>query len=243
MIISDEKLCAFIDNELPRDEMDLVRDSIAMDEELTDRIAELSMVDFAVRGTVHAIDDKPIPQATHDLLNKAENQVSKSNVIAFPGWRAVTGKVRQYAAVAAVLVLALGLSVGTYFIDGNSSYSENKLAWVNVEHQLNKTPSGQTVSIDNHWDIHTKASFMNTDNNYCRLFALSSESASHMNIACQQQGGWQLHSRMPIELSDPSQYQTASVDPALDQLIDSMIQGQFLNQAQEIQAINAQWQQ
>ena len=62
-----------------------------------------------------------------------------------------------------------------------------------------------------------------------------------MNIACQQQGGWQLHSRIPYEPTQANDYQTASVDPTINQLIDSTIQGGFLNRAQEQEAINQHW--
>ncbi|WP_223669832.1 anti-sigma factor family protein [Kangiella shandongensis] len=238
MTISDEKLCAFIDNELSHDEMNAIRDRIAEDESLTDRIAELNMLDHSVRSTIHAIDEKPVPAATERLLQQSETQAPSDNVVSFPLWRRVKQTVREHAAIAAVLVLALGLTVGTYF---TADKQNNELAWSEVAQLLDTAPSGQSAALNSSWEIFPKASFKNKSDHYCRIFALSSGTTSHMNIACQQNGSWQLHSRMPLALSDPAQYQTASVDPALDKLVDSMIQGQFLNQEQESQAIEAQW--
>ncbi len=45
MTISDEQLSAFLDAELPEDEMELVRQGLIDDENLANRLAELAMVD------------------------------------------------------------------------------------------------------------------------------------------------------------------------------------------------------
>lgn len=238
MTISDEKLCAFIDNELSHDEMNAIRDRIAEDESLTDRIAELNMLDHSVRSTIHAIDEKPLPEATKRLLQQAATQAQADNVVSFPLWRNVKQTVREHAAIAAVFVLALGLTVGTYFTTDRQA---DELVWSEVAHMLDTAPSGQAASMNSNWEMFPKASFKDKSDHYCRIFALSSDAAAHMNIACQQDGSWQLHSRMPLTLAAPSQYQTASVDPALDKLVDSMIQGSFLNKSQEARAIQAHW--
>lgn len=235
MIVTDEKLSAFIDNELPAEEMDAIRDQIATDETLVDRIAQLSIVDHAVRTTLHAIDDKPLPNSVNQLF-EAE-KASASNVVKFPAMRKVAQTLREHVAIAAVFVLAIGVTVGTYI----SSDSSQALDWSSVNQVLNTRLSDQSVSLDDGWTIHLKTSFINTDDNYCRLFSLQSNSSAHMNIACQQQDTWQLHSRIPFEPTQSNDYQTASVDPKINQLIDATIKGSFLNQSQEQTAINRQW--
>ncbi|GAA0207895.1 hypothetical protein GCM10009123_14250 [Kangiella japonica] len=235
MIVTDEKLGAFIDNELPAEEMDAIRDQIATDETLVDRIAQLSIVDHAVRTTLHAIDDKPLPDSVHQLFET--EQPSASNVIKFPAMRKVAQTLREHVAIAAVFVLAIGVTVGTYF----NTDSSNALDWSSVNHELSTRLSDQSVSLGEGWKMHLKTSFINTDENYCRLFSLQSNTSAHMNIACRQQDTWQLHSRIPFEPTQAEDYQTASVDPKINQLIDSTIKGSFLNQAQEQKAINRQW--
>lgn len=136
-----------------------------------------------------------------------------------------------------MFVLAIGITVGTYF----STDTTTDLDWASVNQVLDHNLSDQTVSVNADWTMHLKTSFINTDNNYCRLFALSSTSLAHMNIACQQQGSWQLHSRIPYQPTQADDYKTASVDPRINQLIDSTIKGGFLNRAQEQEAINQQW--
>lgn len=237
MNLTDEKLSAFIDNELPANEMDAIRDLIATDDSLVDRIAQLSFVDHAVSTTLHAIDDKPLPNSVHQLFETEQASASASNVVQFPVIRKVVTVLREHASIAAVLVLAIGITIGTYF----STDTAEDLDWASVNQVLDNNLSDQTVSVNADWTMHLKTSFINTDNHYCRLFALNSTSSAHMNIACQQQGGWQLHSRIPYEPTQANDYQTASVDPTINQLIDSTIQGGFLNRAQEQEAINQQW--
>lgn len=237
MMVTDEKLCAFIDNELPAEEMEAIREQIAADETLVDRIAHLSFVDHAVRTTLHAIDDKPLPDSVNQLF-EAEKP-SASNVIKFPAMRKVAQTLREHVAIAAMLVLAIGVTVGT-FVTKDSSEA---LDWAQVNQVLDTRLSDQSVSLDNDWTMHLKTSFMNTNDNYCRLFSLQSNTSAHMNIACQQQDTWQLHSRIPFEPTQANDYQTASVDPKINQLIDATMKGSFLNQDQEQTAINHQWKQ
>ena len=77
MILTDEKLSAFLDGELDTAEMDLVREAIAHDVTVSDRLAALAEVDRVVKvaaekATVVALpkeivallsDEKPLSQA------------------------------------------------------------------------------------------------------------------------------------------------------------------------------------
>ena len=49
MILTDEKLSAFLDGELDTAEMDLVREAIAHDVTVSDRLAALAEVDRVVK--------------------------------------------------------------------------------------------------------------------------------------------------------------------------------------------------
>ena len=49
MKIDDQTLSAFLDNELPANEMEAIRNAIAEDEQLALRLAELSEVDMLVK--------------------------------------------------------------------------------------------------------------------------------------------------------------------------------------------------
>ena len=61
MKISDEQLSAFLDNELDDEQMALVRDAIAADETLCDRMATLSMVDHVVKRAAEQATTGPVP--------------------------------------------------------------------------------------------------------------------------------------------------------------------------------------
>lgn len=96
MNLTDEKLSAFIDNELPADEMDAIRDQIVTDDSLVDRIAQLSFVDHAVSTTLHAIDDKPLPDSVSQLFETEQSSASTSNVVPFPAMRKVATVLRAH---------------------------------------------------------------------------------------------------------------------------------------------------
>ncbi|GAA4360315.1 hypothetical protein [Kangiella marina] len=237
MMITDEQLCAFIDNELSSKEMDAIRDQIAQDESVADRIAELSMVDHVVSSTLHAIDEKPLPQATQDLLTGSPS-TSTSNVVEMSLWRKATNTVRQHSALAAVLILTFGLTLGVFW---GSNPDSNTPQWSTISQHLANNTSDQSFALDSQWHLSLKASFINKQDRYCRLFALQSSSNAHMNVACFEDNAWQLHSRTPMDATDPNSYRTASVDPETNQLIDSMIKGSFLNRSEETNAIDNNW--
>lgn len=252
--VSDTQLSAFIDGELNSQEMEHIRQLISQDETLADRLAQIASVDMVVNKTLHAIDQKPLPEATQRLLDSASPDLMSSpkissntssnassnissNIVAFPLWRTVKQGVQRYAAVAAVLMLAVGFSFGQYF-----SADKTTSQWQQVSSALNQTPSGESVAINAEWDLTTKVSFKNQQGEYCRLFGLSSTQNSHQSIACKDHQGWQLRSRLPATPQQSQQYQTATVDPMTDQLIDSMIDGSFLSRSDETQAIEHNWQ-
>jgi len=237
MTITDQQLCAFIDNELPAQEMDAIRDVIASDETIADRVAELTMVDHLVSSTVHAIDDKPLPQSTEQLMAGSQSS-SPSNVIEMSFWRKASHSVREHIAIAAVFILTFGVTIGVFLGSSSGSYNPD---WDTISQHLTQKPSDQVFTLDSQWDLNIQASFINTKDDYCRLFTLRSTAEAHINIACNTGNSWQLHSRLPTDASSPDTYRTASVHPELDALLDSTLKGSFLNRSQEIEAINNNW--
>lgn len=63
MKITDETLSAFLDSELSPSEMEAVRERLATDPSLTDRLAELADVDSELKSHYGDIDDRPFPES------------------------------------------------------------------------------------------------------------------------------------------------------------------------------------
>ncbi|MDP5039797.1 MAG: hypothetical protein NWQ26_02875, partial [Paraglaciecola sp.] len=68
MIISDQQLSAFLDSELPEDEMQLIREQLLIDDELATRLADLAQVDEWVSAHACEIDRHPVPEKITALL-------------------------------------------------------------------------------------------------------------------------------------------------------------------------------
>lgn len=78
MILTDEKLSAFLDGELNFVEMDTVREAIAQDVTISDRLAALAEVDRVVKVAAEKATAVALPNEIVALLNN-ENQGSGEN--------------------------------------------------------------------------------------------------------------------------------------------------------------------
>ena len=78
MILTDEKLSAFLDGELNFAEMDTVREAIAQDVTISDRLAALAEVDRVVKVAAEKATAVALPNEIVALLNN-ENQGSGEN--------------------------------------------------------------------------------------------------------------------------------------------------------------------
>jgi len=63
MKISDEMLSAFLDSALPEQQMEQIRQQLMHDEQLTERMADLAMIDTMVLQHYQQINQQPMPAA------------------------------------------------------------------------------------------------------------------------------------------------------------------------------------
>lgn len=110
MNLTDEQLSAFLDAELPEAEMQVIRDQLADDPALAERLAALATVDHILAGHYSAIGQQPLPAAVTELLEP--EPVASAKVVDLPRWRRARDFVQQRVgtAVAAALVLGFGLA-------------------------------------------------------------------------------------------------------------------------------------
>lgn len=241
MTISDEKLSAFLDAELPADEMEAIRQQLILDDSLSNRLAELAMVDERIAQHYASIDTRPMPAAITELL--AQEPPASAEVINFPLWkrfqRGLQNRLQQHAAVAACTALALGFGLAQLMPANNHSQVSN---WNAITQALESTTSGIESTLADGKKIKPRLTFINLEGNYCRQFTLFDRSTRAENIACRSNGEWQL--TMTVYSADTAQsgdYQTATGGSLVDNALDVIMHGDAFDAQAEAQAMAQHW--
>ena len=267
MILTDEKLSAFLDGELDTAEMDLVREAIAHDVTVSDRLAALAEVDRVVKvaaekATAVALpkeivallsDSKPLSQASDVQVSdtslasvSAANQSSAENVKPFPKKANSTNSAPHkqtkwkgpFAIAASVAVLA-----GLVFFNQQGAETTQPSHWARVSSVLDSNLTGEATTFDSGVTVTPQLSFVNTEFNYCRQAEVASKDELNVMIACKdKQGAWQLAASKLDELGENAgQYQTATSAKVMEEELDKMMASAPLNREQEKNAIEATW--
>ena len=267
MILTDEKLSAFLDGELDTAEMDLVREAIAHDVTVSDRLAALAEVDRVVKvaaekATAVALpkeivallsDEKPLSQASGVQASDASlasvsaaNQSSAENIKPFPKKANSTNSAPHkqtkwkgpFAIAASVAVLA-----GLVFFNQQGAETTQPSHWARVSSVLDSNLTGEATTFDSGVTVTPQLSFVNTEFNYCRQVEVASKDELNVMIACKdKQGAWQLAASKLDELGENAgQYQTATSAKVMEEELDKMMASAPLNREQEKNAIEATW--
>lgn len=225
--LSDDTLSAFLDHELPAHEMDAVRDALVEDPVLTDRLAQLTLVDEQVKQYAATIDKHPVPEATLKLLSTYQAN-SHQRWWQNASQRVFAGSGQRFA-LAASLCLVFG-SVAGYLIAPTHQSTDS---WTLVAEQLGSAPSGQTIELADGQRFTGQFSFHATAGELCRVYQL--ESAQSMeSIACwQAQAGWQnILTTYPASAA-AQEYSLASGSLLMQQQVAALQATPPLNLAQE----------
>lgn len=243
MIISDEKLSAFLDAELPPEEMDQLRELIAKDESLADRIADFALVDQTIIETYSSIDDIAVPDSIMALLADNEtNSITEqtAQIITFPLWKRIKQSAQGQVAIAASLILVLGY--GSSVLIQPELAVDTALVSPQIHNVLENMTSGQAVAINQSDKVLPRVTFKNRSGDYCRQYQTTNYQSTSENIACRQQGQWQVLATVKLNNNDlGNDYQTASGGTLLDQKTEQMIDGNFFNRDNELMVITNHW--
>lgn len=246
MNINDETLSAFLDQELPEQQMAEVRDAIAANPQLSERLAELANADALVKQHANAIDSLPMPEAITAMLQQAPESSTESlstsaqptnKVVQLSAWRRSRDWLSQHAALAAGVMLVIGFAAGNLTTSPpDSSSGEAVLA------HLDTIPSGETVTVAPNTQILNRFTFMDQQGRPCRQYQLQSAETTTENVACRQQGQWQLEAmaRTPDQAGD-LQYRPATGAAALDSVLDGMMAKGALSLQEEAQLMEKNW--
>ncbi|WP_372626992.1 hypothetical protein [Arsukibacterium sp.] len=233
MNITDEMLSAFLDAALPELQMEQIRQQLIDDEQLTERLAELAMVDSMVVQHYQQIDHKPMPASVLQLLET--EPATDSNVVAFPWWRRAQQQLQQHAAAVACIAVFAGYGVAQL---GGQPPSAPTAIGQSVAELLNSSASGQTYAIAQQ-QLTPRLSFISQDGDFCRQYSLQDNALNTENIACRKQGQWALQASLAtVRQAGAGNYQTASGPQALDSILDELMASPPLSLAAEQQYLS-----
>lgn len=249
MNLTDEVLSAFLDGELPEADMAIVRDRLAQDPALAERLAQLAAVDNILADHYAAIDQRPLPQGVTDLLESGENTAGPTNappgqrdkVVAFPHWRRMRQGLQRRAGTAVAAALVVGFGLAQLWPGSAPDPADD---WQRVAQALDTTPSGQTRALEAGGQLTPRLTFTNQAGDYCRQFRLQgpeTETASE-HIACRSSGAsWVEHARVAVPAEAKDRYQTASGGSVLDEVLDRMMAGPLIEPAEERRLLAEDW--
>lgn len=230
MKMTDETLSAFLDNELPEAEMQTVRDALVADDELSARLAELAAADDMYRRHAAMINDRPMPPEVLAMLD--------DKVVELSAWRRLRSKTRtvlsEYASLAAGIALVVGFAGGQFIGTPEAGNGPD----ASLATALSQTPSGQAVMLSDGRQLTSNFSFLDQQQRLCRQFVVSSEQQSSSNIACREGSNWQLQASVYNHNIPDANYQPASRNDWIDQLLDELMSGQPMSLEQEKAALS-----
>ncbi len=234
-MIDDDMLSAFLDGELPAQDILAVRTALANDPALAERLAALQRVNDMVARHAKALDATPLPSRVLALLDTTAAQPT-ATILQGP-WQRWTRHAGAQLALAASLVLGLGVAVNYL----RSPAPAELPALATYTEQLDNTPSGATVAMDTATLVQ-RFSFRDRDNRYCRQYQLSTTTTGTENVACRTEQGWTLVASLAVPVTTTGDYQAASSSAELNAVLDSLMQGAALDLATEGELIERGWQ-
>lgn len=236
MLINDQILSAFLDDELSTDEAEQVRDYIAEHDEAAARLAQLAMTDQRVRAYVDDLSATPMPRKVLALLDDD----AANNVIPLHASSGLKGVVQQHFAAAASVALIIGFGFGYAWQSEPTSSLQTEIAQV-----LEQQSSGTSYTIADGKRLLPQLTFTNSDGEFCRQYQLQDEQQQTAEVAiqCRRDEQWQRVAMAEIAYTKATEYRTASTSHALDSVLDQIMSAAPLTAEQEQTQLRSAWQQ
>ena len=248
-IIDDDMLSAYLDGELPAQDLRDVRAALANDPALAARLAALQSVNDLVLRHAKALDSTPLPASVLSLLQAAgqaeaaglqsahaHHAHAGATIVQGP-WQRWSRHAGAQLALAATLVLALGLALSN-LLDPSQPELPALAAYTDV---LDSSPSGVPAAV-NGATLISRFSFRDQDGRYCRQYQLTTATSGSENVACRTEQGWTLAATLPVPVEATDAYQPASSSAELNAVLDRMMQGAALDLPAEATLIERRWQ-
>lgn len=242
MTITDEQLSAFLDGELPAEDLKRIAAAIDADAALRKRAEALAAPDTLIKKAYSAIDDAPMPAAVTALLAEpaADNVVASAPRTASPA--------RWTMPLAASIALSAGIALGMFMSSpARMTPTGAQLAGaINpgdpLHAALDATPSGESVALPGARTASFVLSFKSHDGDYCREFIVDGETDSSRALACREDGRWSVK-LAAVEAKGDGGYATAAsgVSAAFDAGAEALGAGDPLDRAREDALLQSGW--
>lgn len=206
----DQALSALLDDELPPDEAERLRQRLAREPALAERLDELAGSDAALRQAYRDVVDEPLPQAVLDLLRRSESgdSAAPSAAAADDDTRVVAlgssrgAPMRWFslpAAAAAALALVVGVLVGQLVDTGQAPPSTGLVAGLGpvepataLYEILQSAPSAESHTLGASFTATPRLTFRTQGGDYCRQVDVTSPQGTTETLACRRAGEWHL---------------------------------------------------
>ena len=236
MAIDDDTFFAWLDGELESEQADRVAAEVANDPRLAQRAEKHRAFETRLRGAFDSIPGAPVPERLADAVKPSTAQVVP---FAIPR-RANNDDGRwawpQWAAIAATLVLGIGLGT-TLNSERGTSAVEVRSGKMFAAGQLDETLDRQLASAAA-GDVRVALTFRDQSGTICRTFTEQKSSG----LACRQGADWQVRGLFAAPEGQRSEYRMATgIEAQLAALIDSTIKGEPLDADEEEHARRNNW--
>lgn len=249
MTISDEKLSAFIDGELPDSEMAAISAKLHDDTQMAERLAALAEANNKVVSAYAPIVDEPVPERILKMLQPVSDAPTESvgNVVRIDTAKSKPRQRNWLAALAASLTLALGYWMGLG--DDANNFDEQWVGTITAAHPLfnvlEQTPSATIVTLPGRGKITAKPilSFKSRSGDYCREYQTQSKVSATRGVACRKETVWEVVMVSKTGVDGGDGYRTASgySDKHIEQLVDEMMLDVPLGAEEERTLLSQQW--
>lgn len=199
LTFSDSELMAYADGELPEARAAQIDLALAQDTTLADRFALFVDTRASVSKAFTAMLDEPVPDALMQSIRKiaresdtvrAEQEKAENTVVAFRRKSTPPAFNRRPAwqmAIAASLLLAVGLGAGLYLGDTGATGSLQiaGLNDPNITEALSTLPAGERQVLASGSEISIIATFLDDTGAICREFEYDrSDRSTLVSVAC-----------------------------------------------------------
>lgn len=238
MKVTDEKLSAYIDGELPSDEMRALEEQFSDNPELVDRLTKLQKVDSVLAETLGEIAEAPLPEHILNLVKESADS-QRNNVLPFKK-RVQVSRFQFPLSIAAAALF--GLILGGIFLPEPITEQDTAIyaGAVNIDSRLHRALE-TLPSQSNEGDFMPVVTFNATDGRMCREIQSSDSHA----LACRSNDIWTvLAVTYNAQNSLDASYSTASAETSIvfDFLAQELMQGAPLSANEERQLIQQNWQ-
>lgn len=234
-MIDEEAVFAYIDGELEGEERARIKAAIDADPALQAMVTEHQALADRLIGAFSTVLEAPVPAALSAVAKPDGDVISLAEERSRRDRRPLLWKGPHWAAMAATLVA--GVIGGAIFSGGHGAPVAEQggqlVASGRIELALN-TQLASTQSANA--PIRIGLTFRNHVGAICRSFVADAAEG----VACREGKSWQLQGLLARENTGAGEYRMAA-SPGTAMLVDQLIEGEVLDQAQERAALARDW--